>query len=309
MKEKIIYAVVVTYNRKKLLKENIVALKNQVYKNFKVLIIDNNSTDNTYEYIKDELTSDIEYINTKKNLGGAGGFSFGIQSAVQRGADYVWIMDDDTIPEKEALEELVKTTDLLNGEFGFLASKVLWKDREQICLMNKQAISDDWIYNLNYLTYELIKVKVTSFVSCFINRKAIMDVGLPITEFFIYGDDVEYTTRISSKYQSFLVNKSVVIHKIENNISIHISQVDKSRIFRYKYMYRNGVYIAKKKGIKEFFKTNLRAIKAIGTVIKKSKDSKIKRISTIVSGIISGWTFNPKINYVEKRIENETKKN
>ena len=70
---KSVIAVIVTYNRKTLLKESIEALLNQKYKNIKVLVIDNASTDGTQEYIADIIDNDkVNYINTGKNLGGAG---------------------------------------------------------------------------------------------------------------------------------------------------------------------------------------------------------------------------------------------
>ncbi|MCG4650613.1 glycosyltransferase, partial [Bifidobacterium longum] len=70
-----IACVVVTYNRKKLLRENLLALLKQTYSRFDILVIDNHSTDGTYKYIKDLLENErIIYINTGKNLGGAGGF-------------------------------------------------------------------------------------------------------------------------------------------------------------------------------------------------------------------------------------------
>ena len=94
-----IVAIIVTYNRKELLKESILSLFQQTYQNFSIYIIDNASTDGTYEYINDMLDNDrLYYFNTGKNLGGAGGFSFGIKEAVQNGFSYLWIMDDDTLP-------------------------------------------------------------------------------------------------------------------------------------------------------------------------------------------------------------------
>lgn len=70
-----IAAVVVTFNRKELLKENIEALIKQTYKEFDIFIIDNASTDGTEESIREYIQSNkIKYVNTGKNLGGARGF-------------------------------------------------------------------------------------------------------------------------------------------------------------------------------------------------------------------------------------------
>lgn len=70
-KDKVI-AVIVTYNRKELLKESIEALINQKYENCNILVIDNNSTDGTKDYIKKFIEEEkIMYENTGENLGGA----------------------------------------------------------------------------------------------------------------------------------------------------------------------------------------------------------------------------------------------
>ena len=109
-----IIAVIVTYNRKELLKENMEALINQSYKEFDILVVDNASTDGTFEYIK-RLVNDndfISYFNTGKNLGGAGGFSLGIKEACLKGYEKIWIMDDDTSNTTLALI-IIETKDAL----------------------------------------------------------------------------------------------------------------------------------------------------------------------------------------------------
>ena len=135
-KLKKVIAVIVTYNRKELLKECVEAVLNQDYKNCDILIVDNASTDGTREYVKELLKNNrVHYMNTGANLGGAGGFNFGIKEAYKLGCDFIWIMDDDCIVHKDSLVNLLNANDILNGEYGFLSSKVLWKDNN-ICKMN-----------------------------------------------------------------------------------------------------------------------------------------------------------------------------
>lgn len=126
---KSIAVVVVTYNRKVLLKEALEAIANQNVKDIKVLVVDNASTDGTKEYIAEALTdSRFSYLNTGANLGGAGGFNFGIKEAVKLGCDYIWIMDDDCIVHKDSLEKLLQFAKEKNDDFGFLSSVVKWTD-------------------------------------------------------------------------------------------------------------------------------------------------------------------------------------
>ncbi|MDE6020493.1 MAG: glycosyltransferase, partial [Ruminococcus sp.] len=91
-------AVIVTYNRKELLEKNIEMLLKQTMQFDKIFIIDNCSTDGTYDYLceKGFLSNSIfEYIKTESNIGGAGGFYTGTKAAYDFGADWIILMDDD----------------------------------------------------------------------------------------------------------------------------------------------------------------------------------------------------------------------
>ena len=100
-------AVVVTWNRKALLLECLECLRRQTAK-ADILVVDNASTDGTGEALRPMIEAgEIAYVNTGKNLGGAGGFQFGVKAAVEAGCDYVWIMDDDSMPTPTALEALL----------------------------------------------------------------------------------------------------------------------------------------------------------------------------------------------------------
>lgn len=192
MRKQQVAAIVVTYNRKKLLKECIKSLLEQTAKP-DIYIIDNNSTDGTVNYIAKYIDDNsINYVNTGKNLGGAGGFQYGIKMVAQKDYDFVWIMDDDCIPTKNALNEFLKADIKLNHDYGFLSSKTLWTDNT-LCTMNIQRRT--LTKNVSDFSSELIPVTLASFVSLFVPVSVIKKVGLPIKEFFIWTDDWEYTRR------------------------------------------------------------------------------------------------------------------
>lgn len=297
MKE--VAAVVVTYNRKELLKKNIEALLNQSYKNFDIYIIDNASTDGTEQYIKEYIDNKkIFYENTKENLGGAGGFNFGIKKVVKLGYKYVWLMDDDTIPYEESLRELINANLVLKDNYGFLSSTVLWKDNTP-CKMNRQKVIKDWYPDSQYLKDGLLRTYYATFVSFFIKAEVVKEEGLPIKDFFIWGDDVEYTNRISKKHKCYIAGKSQVIHETANNEGSNIAKDSKERINRYKFAYRNEMYIAKKNGIKGICRQFAKILLHIFRVIAYSKDFKIRKIGIIISHSFKGIFFNPKIEYID----------
>ena len=61
--------------------------------------------------------------------------------------------------------------------------------------------------------YAMVKIRTATFVSVMLSTNRIIELGLPLKEFFIWGDDVEYTERISSLYPSYVACRSIVIHK------------------------------------------------------------------------------------------------
>ena len=290
-------AVVVTYNRKDLLTENIQCLLAQKPEVPAIIIIDNHSTDGTKEAIQQFIDAEqIQYCDTGANLGGAGGFSFGIKYAAEKGYDYVWVMDDDCMPNPDALATFFAADEQLKGQYGFLSSKVLWKDGN-LCTMNLQR--ETLTHNLQGFEKALQPVVMASFVSLFLPTRIIKEMGLPIKEFFIWTDDWEYTRRISRKYTCYAVADSVVVHKSKNNIGANIATESADRLDRFDYLYRNDVYLYRREGIKGFCYEAVRLASHCARVILKSKDNKGKRLHKIFAGTRKGWKFNPPIEYIE----------
>ena len=293
-----IAAIVVTYNRKELLKENINCLLSQRPKPPTIIVIDNHSTDGTKEMIQDLFSKDVDYCDTGANLGGAGGFSYGIRYAAEKGFDYIWVMDDDCMPRETALSKLLAADAELKGKYGFLSSKVLWRDGS-ICTMNLQR--DTITHNVQSLDTGLVSVVMASFVSLFIPTKIVRELGLPIKEFFIWTDDWEFTRRISRKYPCYAVTDSVVVHKSKSNIGANIATESADRLGRFDYLYRNDVYLYRREGLKGFLYETVRLSGHCLRVIKNSPDNKMLRLKKIIHGTKEGLKFKPEIEYISKK--------
>ena len=293
--EKKTAAVVVTFNRKELLKQNIENLLQQKPEVPEIIIIDNHSTDGTKDYIQNYIDAGIiEYCDTGSNLGGAGGFSYGIKYASLKEYEYIWVMDDDCMPTESALENLIKADEKLNGSYGFLSSKVLWKDGS-LCTMNLQR---DTITHTLHALDGIQPVVMASFVSLFIPSKIVKEMGLPIKEFFIWTDDWEYTRRISRKYPCYAVADSIVIHQSKSNIGANIATESIDRLDRFNYLYRNDVYLYRREGLRGFLYETVRITAHIIRVLLKSKDNKGKRIGKIITGTKEGLHFKPEIEHI-----------
>ncbi len=296
-----ILAIVVTYNRVDLLKECIEGLLSQSYKNFDILLVDNASTDNTKEVCAEYCMQyeNIIYQNTGANLGGAGGFHFGLKYGVLQGYDYFWIMDDDTIAYQDALQKLLVANDVLNGEYGFLSSQALWLDGN-LCKMNMPGLESYSRYkDYCMVKHGLVKIARATFVSFFIKRSVIEEVGLPIKEFFIWCDDIEYSCRICKKHNAYMVCDSKVLHKMKNNVGSDISGDDIERVPRYFYEFRNWMYIARHNGMLWRLYQIYRFWYIIVQIIKSKSKNKGLRLWILIKGYWCGVWFRPKVDYVK----------
>ena len=148
---------------------------------------------------------------------------------------------------------------------------------------------------------KLLLIDTCSFVGCFINLKYAETAGLPISEFFIYGDDQEYTARLRKLAPAYLDFDSVIVHKAPSNKGADVVSADETRIERFFYQARNGMYIARKNG-----KVG-RRLRVIGgrikNILRKAPNHKAKRVWVTCKGTISGFFFNPKIEYAHRKGE------
>ena len=290
-------AVIVTYNRVTMLKKCLDSLKQQTV-SCDILVIDNDSTDSTAEYLAKR--DDIINIRLDKNLGGAGGFNKGLRKAVELGYDYFWLMDDDVIPDSEALEKLLLADKVLDGNYGWLSSVPLWTDGKG-CRMNKHKLSGEFYDNIGLLKYGLFRANQATFVGLFIRRATVLSAGLPIKEFFIWGDDIEFTRRIAVRMgiPSYIAGQSIVTHAMKDNNGSNIARDGVERLSRYNYAYRNENYLYRKEGIKGFCYYFAKCGKNIVCSLFLAKDHRFKRIGIIMKQFFAGLFFNPKVELIE----------
>lgn len=290
-----IAAVVVTYNRKELLRQCIQKLLNQKEISCDVFVIDNASTDGTAEMVKEEFDCpQVIYHNTGSNLGGAGGFQFGVKKAVEAEYEYVWIMDDDTFVEENALRAFMDTDKDLKGNWGFLSSVAYWTDGN-ICRMNIQKRNIFKHIGKKEYAMKYAPIKMCSFVSLLVKTKVIKEVGLPIGEYFIWTDDYEFTGRISKKYPCYVVPESRVVHAMKRHTRVDFATDSTDRMERYHYIYRNDVHCYRQYGVLGWLYIISKNMYTVLNILLHSKEAKGKKIRIVIKGMIEGIRFQPKI--------------
>lgn len=244
------FAVVVTYNRKDLLTECLAALRAQSRLPDRVLVVDNASTDGTAELLRTEHP-EVELVALAENEGSSGGFHEGLKAAHAAGADWIWLMDDDTIARPTALEELLRAPASLHGlpEPVLLASKVLWTNGALHPMNHPAFVRDDTEHFVASAAQGVLPIRASSFVSLLVHRRAVDAVGLPRKHFFIWSDDIEYSARITRDHPGYVVPSSIVVHKTK---TAHTAIMDTSGRFYYHvrnslYMLRGGTWTAEEK--------------------------------------------------------------
>ena len=122
-----VYVVIVNWNGRDDTIECIKSVKNISYPNFEIILVDNGSKDNSIDSIK-EIFKDINYIENKKNLGFAEGNNIGIRLALNNDAEYIWLLNNDTIVHQDALSAMVDVGERI-PESGILGSKIYYYDK------------------------------------------------------------------------------------------------------------------------------------------------------------------------------------
>ena len=90
---------------------------------------------------------------------------------------------------------------------------------------------------------------MASFVSLFLRAETARRFGLPLKEFFIWTDDWEYTRRISRRLPCYVCTESMVVHAMRHNTVVDIATDSEERLPRYRYAYRNDVYLYRREGV------------------------------------------------------------
>lgn len=196
-----VVAVVVTFNRLDLLQRLLTRLEG-VDNLAEILVINNASTDGTAEWLTrthvpaESAGAMVQHRTLVTNTGGAGGFHAGLEWAMARDADLVWLMDDDGIPAPDCLELLMA----YDGQFDFWGPAVLAEqDPSRLCFPIRLPGGTKVVHEMSEVRSAavdgLIHDVVIPFNGVLVNRELVQRIGLVREEFFIWGDDVEYLWR------------------------------------------------------------------------------------------------------------------
>jgi len=250
-----IVAVVVTYNRLPALRRTLSHLLTQPL--HAIVVVDNASTDGTQPFLAEQVDERVHVLTLPENLGGAGGFHAGVDYAhTHLDYDYLLLQDDDAWPEGAEWSQFIHS-----DWFPDAVATAVYYPSGTICPMNRPGWHPfkNWRQTWRTLLHgaqgfhvspshfqaaEATEVDFSSFVGLLVHRKVVDAVGTPDPDWFIYGDDVDYTLRMRKAGFSLLfVPWLRYIHDCETLVE---GRKVYNPVWKAYYTYRNNLILARR---------------------------------------------------------------
>ncbi|MBP9751798.1 MAG: glycosyltransferase family 2 protein [Candidatus Moranbacteria bacterium] len=196
------------------------------YGNFEVVVVDNASRDGSLELARSSFGR-AHFIVNEKNAGFAAGMNVGIRFALSKGAEHVWVLNNDAIVGKDSLSELVGAS----GASGkaILSPLILtpsgktWFSAGKIDFMRMRAVHIE--PDVPSQAHEPYETGYLTGCALFVPRAAFEAVGLFDERFFLYYEDADFSIRAKhSGYELLVVPGAVVVHgeqSVENPEKIY----------------------------------------------------------------------------------------
>lgn len=287
-------AVIVTYNRKELLGNNIRMLLKQTLPFDRIFIVDNCSTDGTYDYLIQQGWMDegpFVYVKTASNIGGAGGFYTGTKAAFEAGADWIVLMDDDgAAADERTFALLFQAARKLYAKNRKLFVNALVQQGELLSFKIDRMYSVEEA--LAAAREGIIEGAANPFNGTMLSRELVEAIGYPNPDFFIKGDEVNYKQRafdagahvvtvVDARYihpRPDTQEKTVLGKKIPFFVEAPWKEY---------YAARNFTYMYKQKGQYKAIAFELIFVKLLAILCMRCK--KWATVKMLCKGVCHGW--------------------
>jgi hypothetical protein len=219
---------ILNWNRKDMLYEVLKSFGNQTFKDFEIVVVDNNSDDGSPQMILDEFP-DVKLIQMPKNTGVPGGRNIGIVNSL---GEILFFIDNDAIPDENLLEILVESFES-DTSIGVIGAKIL-------NFYTKEIDITSWVYGKHNLKDRDKKFDASMFVGCgfAVRREVFEEVGLFSDYFFFMSEEKDLCYRVLDKGYKIIYNPEIVVsHKISPEKRYEVGE----RFYRYGF--RNEIWI------------------------------------------------------------------
>lgn len=275
-----IFVIIVLFNGKKWLNKCVGNLFESTVP-LEVIIIDNASTDGSAEYVKNKYPK-VELILSAENLGFGKANNIGMKKAMETGADYVFLLNQDAWIEANTIELLLKRHD---ADYGIISPMHLNAEGTKMDLNFSSYLSADCCPGLlsdlffKKLKDGLYEVDFVNAAAWLISRKCLDTVGGFSPAFFLYGEDDNYVHRL--KYHGLKIGilpSSLVYHdreeRTKNIFSKGNNVEDRIRLLNYcdpnkNYDIISDIRLLKKRMLKQILLLRKQEVKGARRLIKE----------------------------------------
>ncbi len=185
------------------------------YTNYRVLVVDNGSSDDSVARIR-AAHPQVLILETGRNLGFSGGCNVGIRRALEEGADYIWLLNNDTTVDPQALAAMVAVAEA-DPCVGAVGSVLYYMDNPKDIQAWGGGRVCFWSGRTRHNLYPVptTQVHYLTAASILIRRTPLVDVGLlDENTFFMYWEDTDFSFRLRKEgWRLAVAERSIVLHK------------------------------------------------------------------------------------------------
>lgn len=222
----VVYIIILNWNQADLTLACLASLVDTTYPNTRIILVDNGSTDDSLTRIRTHYP-DLQIIENGENLGYSPANNRGIEYAMAQGADFVLLLNNDTIVAADFLEPLIEVAKS-HPDIGVVSPKIYYFDQPERIWYAGGYI--DWKTGLtaHFRTGQIDadeqdsaaqEVNFVSGCAMCVRRSVVEKVGLLDTRFFVYYEDTDWCARITrAGYRCMYVPQSRIWHKVSASI-------------------------------------------------------------------------------------------
>ena len=206
--------VIVNWNGWRDTADCLVSLRGQDYDNLQIIVVDNGSTDDSVERIRGAFP-EVTLIETGRNIGFSGGCNVGLRAALAGGAEFLWLLNNDTVCPPETVSKLVGRAKA-SPEAGLIGTVLFYAHEPARVQAWGGGRVTPWIaYTTHFdAPAEFGRNCYTTFASVLARRKMLEEVGLLYQGFFMYYDDSDLCLRMQkTHWKIVMAEDTAVLHK------------------------------------------------------------------------------------------------
>jgi rhamnopyranosyl-N-acetylglucosaminyl-diphospho-decaprenol beta-1,3/1,4-galactofuranosyltransferase len=264
-------AVIVTYNNTTMLKELLGDLFRQSRRPDNIIVVDNSDHDDTEQVMKKDF-GQVQYVRQAENIGSGGGYYEAIRIATVDN-DYIYTLDDDVRLDENSLSEIIKGSHELEKSMKIGAVR---------SVANIERNKGPW------------KLEIFPWRGTLLKTEAIKLLGLPRKDYFIYGEDLEYSLRFKKNgfFCYWIPSSQCYEHRTSGKtIGRLMGKTIRTYSYPYQFYYafRNEISIYKEYGLfAKLMKSLLYAMGIILFISIRDQSHKSNNIKAIRDGLMDG---------------------